>query len=1204
MLAVAREHELDDPEDIPDGTDRDETLSCYDDVLGAIREEYGLDPGRDETGAYDAESGGTDAEEYDDDPRDAEVVLDAQRAWDAAKRTDTEEVEGVEEVTGDVVRDTALSLGLIDNPEEKLEDGAYTKAYNAARERGAPLPKYLTHADTIENGHEAIGATYELGFFDLDEDALNVEVTGTGDDVTGNAVRTLDPSPLDGWRDSESGESVLVYPNGTVWDADLGEDGRVVDIMRFVAVDAGITDDPVGVLEGAEFCEAYDTAREEYGAPLPRWESGTAEATPVLPPAEELVEGVEDVREEIDKLRTETEKLYRETARNGGGVVNVLRCLPGLGKTTAAIKTAGTEPTAYFAPRKELMHDAEEKADEFGVTAAHAPVFSSATVDPDLLDGAVERIREDGKEALRDPWAFFEEVNAADGVFIEPEDDEITLDRPTCPTAEGEHGDAWALAVHVARKLDYTPRDIHERAEAIFGRPLPCQHEGDCAYSEGWDTLSEPETCPDLLIGHYTHAHVETARTYYEHDDDGKERSARVLALDEFPGLSYAESFDDDAVEHALWLAGALREGVDDRQDLIEADLWGDEWVRAWLTGEVEAGEDKDPRVRNAAHAATTLDVLADLAEAAEDADEILDAGEELLEDYDLAEDIREFVMFPFDVAGEDAAALASRITEAEEEIPAEHGGRKVLSWLNDTVGAGLARAATAGSYDVDVEDLPVAGELREFVRKATETESAGLLRSASRALLGGDTGARELAVWAEDGHAHRKANLLLEAAVRPESGDETARIGTDNYEPHAYHDGGVRGDGTQVKKVEVGGKQTVLWDRNHNGAEILTPPTWKDGGGGDCPVVGLDATARKKLWRECLGEGVRLRDIHESPAERAEALREVHGLQVVQTSDRVKSYEGDPSGKNLDADVALLEEIHDKFTGVRAPRSRDEDVATVDKPAVITTKCVRDALESDTRLDGVVGEWENYGNVKGSNDLGDVNLAALLGSQHYGDAAVERFAAFAGEEIEHMGHGGALEYGGDVADEYLAHMRKDQVMQAVLRFARGEDGGALVFAHTAALLDDLPVVGKGEVIKSWSETATAVAEEFRKRPDEELTTGDVAEAVDVTQTHVRRTMNELAEAGYLNRRETGEGRANGYAEVEQPGAGETEINAEVNREGVAKANTGGSNVVYTVDVRVSPVREADLPARSSLGSVLPSPDAREAGLVEGDPPE
>jgi hypothetical protein len=66
---------------------------------------------------------------------------------------------------------------------------------------------------------------------------------------------------------------------------------------------------------------------------------------------------------------------------------------------------------------------------------------------------------------------------------------------------------------------------------------------------------------------------------------------------------------------------------------------------------------------------------------------------------------------------------------------------------------------------------------------------------------------------------------------------------------------------------------------------------------------------------------------------------------------------------------------------------------------------------------------------------------------------AVEQFAALAGESVDtdrDAGRGGALEYVSHAADESFTHMRDDQTMQAVLRFAR-VDSGATVIAGMSA---------------------------------------------------------------------------------------------------------------------------------------------------------
>ncbi len=82
-------------------------------------------------------------------------------------------------------------------------------------------------------------------------------------------------------------------------------------------------------------------------------------------------------------------------------------------------------------------------------------------------------------------------------------------------------------------------------------------------------------------------------------------------------------------------------------------------------------------------------------------------------------------------------------------------------------------------------------------------------------------------------------------------------------------------------------------------------------------------------------------------------------------------------------------------------PRERGADPTTVGKPAAITTKSVPEVLKNDSRPDDVVSAIENYGNIKGSNELGQHQLAAILGCQHFGDAAIERFAALDGREVD-----------------------------------------------------------------------------------------------------------------------------------------------------------------------------------------------------------
>jgi DNA-binding transcriptional ArsR family regulator len=1118
---------------------------------------------------YEGGRGGGDPDtegDHRDDPREIDATVDPRRAWDAAGRVtpadlpddrlatdpDGETFVGPQGGPVDVVRAAALAEDLAD-ADEPLQGDAWRVAYRAARVRyDAPLPRYYTTTDAVAEYEAVVDLIGEVTFWDLDRDALNTEITQEGDEVGGAAVRALNPA----WRESESGSSVLVYEPGNVWDADTGS---TLDAVRFVALDAGIIDDPSDRVEGSDFTDAYELLRGEYDAPLPRWDyiaDGSREVTPQLPPADALLEDTAGV--DIDRLaeaRRAVEELLGEAVTDAE-TPTVVRALPATGKTTGTIKTARDTPLSYLAPRLELQKDALETADEYGVDARVLPVLSDRQPRREVLNAAVAHVREQGTDHLRDRWGVL--AAAFDGVeddedtddlepgdiFVDEDDeDTVDLDRATCPTASGGHGPAWALAVHTARALGYRAREIHEDARGLFGAALPCSCEDDedgdgCPYGEGWKHARDPENTPDLLVGSYGHAHVETVRTAYSRDRDGDlQREPRAVVLDEYPGEAFGEDYGPEALDFATWLARSLRDDVDDRVDMQTADLWGDDWVRAWLDG--EAGE-ADDAVRGAID---TLERAAGLLDAAE-------AAEHLLDEVDAGALEAVGARAPLEAVGERPAEAYRELAAAVED-PRPQVAR-LANWIADDVVDPLGEATlwgeTAPDTDaVDTAALPASGDLVALVEDALDTAQAGddgalaALTAAAEALTGGPDGCRRLAAWASDGYAHPDAHHFLKAVAAPsgEPDDPATRIDLDGfaYDPAAT-------EGTVVDHLPTGDRARVLVDRNGHGATLDAPPDRTAGNGEPAPFVGLDATARRGKWREVLHEEVELADIHDTARERRRFLREVLDVRVVQAAECPRSYSGNPATKDTEGDVALLEALAEEYSGVEAPRTRDDAPTTVGSAAVITTKGVRQVLEADSRLDDTVAAWDHYGNVTGDNDLAEHRLAAVLGTQHYGDDAVEKFAALAGETVDTSredGRGAALDYGSELANEYLAHMREDTTMQAVLRFARGEGGGATVVARTSALREDLPVDAEGQVVETWSDTATEIARRWRAL-GERFTVADVADAVDVSRRQVRRVLDELDEAGYVDKTETGEGLANEYEGLEQPGAGEAEL--------------------------------------------------------------
>lgn len=1182
------------------------------------------DPGACDCPLHEHETAGSD-----DDPRDLDVAIHPQRAWDAAGLVTVDDLDGSDADTlsldttggkwacpecGDavaVVRAAAIATGRVDTCADPLAD-EYHAAYRDARERfGAPLPRYLTNADTTARYDVIVGAIHELTFWDLDRDALTADVTAEDAETsTSDAALELDPTPVydehGSWRESESGTSVVVYDDGSIRDyghPDAGDRGVPVDPLRLVALERGLIDDPTDPVGGDVFRAAITAARADYGAPLPRWENGTPDGhTPLLPPAEDLT-GDSVADDELQRTRDDVETLHRDAA-TGGETPVVVTSLPATGKTTAAIKTAAEGvPTTYLAPRKSLMQQAREKADEWGATWCALPVFGGK-IDDEVLAEGVEHVRESGRDALRNRWQVL--GAATDGGELPGEDDEdddepdprgapdpgdeFAAVRPTCPTAEGEHGDDWKLAVHVARRLDFTPRDIHERAEGLFGDALPCQHGDECPYSEGWDAVRDPEGPPDLLIGHYAHFHVESARTQYRLTADGRlDRGERAVVIDEFPGFdTYADHFGHEAARHAVWLASALRDDVADTRDLFERDLWGDPFVRAWLNGETDTLDDVAPLVNALQHRETLL-------EAADEAEYLLTAAGDAADAHGLTDALRDLAK---DTAGVSVGEWCGRTRDALRDAKDNTGGHNwVLDAVENEILQPLAEApAAVDTPESIIDELPIGNELRRLVTEALDAtadydpEDRARLGAARDALLGGDAGARELAVWATDGWAHRDAHYLLRGIITPTGDDAPADRLQTRHGGHVDTDGwGSRDDGASINRVQYDGV-TVLVDRDGEGATIHNPPDRTAGSGSPAPVVGLDATGRRHLWELALGETVETRDVHTSPRERQQFLREQLGLRVVQIGDEARPYEGNPDGKDLDGDVALLRRINDRYTGIHAPRTPGDEPRVTGSPAAVTTKDVRDKLEADSRLRGTVAEWENYGNLTGENDLDKHTLAALLGTTHYGHHTVDFVAALAGEEPQPAGRGIALDYGAATANAYLKHMREDQVMQAVLRFARG-GSGALVFTRTSALRGDLPVVGRGDVARTWSDTATAVAAYAARHPDETVTVAalEQLDEIDVGRRHLRRILSELDTAGYLTRVVDHDGVAGEYTttgdapdthavgglpETPAPGAGES-------------PGDSSQEVSYTANVRVytpdSPPRTGDGPPLARL---------------------
>lgn len=122
-------------------------------------------------------------------------------------------------------------------------------------------------------------------------------------------------------------------------------------------------------------------------------------------------------------------------------------------------------------------------------------------------------------------------------------------------------------------------------------------------------------------------------------------------------------------------------------------------------------------------------------------------------------------------------------------------------------------------------------------------------------------------------------------------------------------------GNGWERCELPTGG--LGLFDRERNAVRLLESPALDYASG----VVALDGTPTKRMWELTLGDYLNHRQVL-SDGERQDYIRDVLGLEIVQTSEHMKPY-NNPDYVNLPEDTALLDGIEEQHG---------------DRPIVITT--------------------------------------------------------------------------------------------------------------------------------------------------------------------------------------------------------------------------------------------------------------------------
>src|SRR5699024_4874174 len=121
------------------------------------------------------------------------------------------------------------------------------------------LPEYVSAATATDNWALVQGAVSQLTHWHLSD--IESAITGLADG-NDDVVAEINPT----WEESSTEKRILAFRSGAFY---CREHERVLDPLRFVALETGIIDECDDALAGEAFAQAYHVAREQYGAPLP-----------------------------------------------------------------------------------------------------------------------------------------------------------------------------------------------------------------------------------------------------------------------------------------------------------------------------------------------------------------------------------------------------------------------------------------------------------------------------------------------------------------------------------------------------------------------------------------------------------------------------------------------------------------------------------------------------------------------------------------------------------------------------------------------------------------------------------------------------------------------------------------------------------------------------------------------------------------------
>jgi hypothetical protein len=183
-------------------------------------------------------------------------------------------------------------------------------------------------------------------------------------------------------------------------------------------------------------------------------------------------------------------------------------------------------------------------------------------------------------------------------------------------------------------------------------------------------------------------------------------------------------------------------------------------------------------------------------------------------------------------------------------------------------------------------------------------------------------------------------------------------------------------------------------------------------------------------------------------------------------------------------------------------------------------------ALEQFDDSELPIKDKMNFASVESNNKFKDEDVGIVLGSPEWKiHKQVKLIGAFMKNCISYNGCKGTEKSFGEVGDPIMEAFREDMVGQAILRFGRdSEVSQSTVYAHTAAIPDDIPVskTFDSEMGGSYTSTAEQIRRYMSRTDKEVFETSGICDAV---ESHDKHIMKELKEKSIFERVVNGTGR-------------------------------------------------------------------------------